>query len=365
MRILRIPGVRPLATRVLARLATGIDPSIPRSDPYAEIEGELARIQSDERPVIAGPWTSEVGFEVLYWIPFLRWLRDRRALEPQRVIALSRGGTASWYRGVAGRYLEVFELVRPEEFRNLTTRRTTETGGLKQMALGPLDSHILEGARTRLGSPDAHVLHPSLMYGLFRAFWNGRMPISEASRRLSFERFEPHSHLAIERLLPEREFVAVKFYFRPSFPDSPDNRAFAQRVVTELQRHTNVVLLNTGMTVDDHLDFDPEGGGSIVHLEGSMAASDNLTAQSAVLARARAFVGTYGGLAYLATAFGKPALCVASSREEIVAPHVEMGRVAARELGTSVLLLGPAELDLARTIGGVARELREAAQPSA
>jgi hypothetical protein len=24
--------------------------------------------------IIAGPWTGEVGFELLYWIPFLNWL---------------------------------------------------------------------------------------------------------------------------------------------------------------------------------------------------------------------------------------------------------------------------------------------------
>jgi hypothetical protein len=33
-----------------------------------------------------------------------------------RLIALSRGGTASWYRGVAGRYVEIFDHVPPSEY---------------------------------------------------------------------------------------------------------------------------------------------------------------------------------------------------------------------------------------------------------
>src|SRR5690349_11033883 len=27
--------------------------------------------------IIAGPWTGEVGFELLYWIPFLGWLSEQ------------------------------------------------------------------------------------------------------------------------------------------------------------------------------------------------------------------------------------------------------------------------------------------------
>ena len=26
------------------------------------------------RPVIVGPWTGEVGFELIYWVPFVRWV---------------------------------------------------------------------------------------------------------------------------------------------------------------------------------------------------------------------------------------------------------------------------------------------------
>ena len=30
-------------------------------------------------PILVGPWLSEVGFELLYWIPLLRWIKEQVA----------------------------------------------------------------------------------------------------------------------------------------------------------------------------------------------------------------------------------------------------------------------------------------------
>src|SRR5262249_22844206 len=50
---------------------------------------EIAAVASGRGPIIVGPWLSEVGFEVLYWIPFLRWFVDRYRVDPARVVAVS------------------------------------------------------------------------------------------------------------------------------------------------------------------------------------------------------------------------------------------------------------------------------------
>ena len=38
------------------------------------VEKLEARAASWNEPVIIGPWIGEVGYELLYWIPFLRWI---------------------------------------------------------------------------------------------------------------------------------------------------------------------------------------------------------------------------------------------------------------------------------------------------
>ena len=73
-------------------------------------------------PIVAGPWLGEVGFELLYWVPFLRWFAERFDVDPDRLIVMSRGGTASWYRPFASRYVDVFDEVTPTRFAISTTR---------------------------------------------------------------------------------------------------------------------------------------------------------------------------------------------------------------------------------------------------
>ena len=67
------------------------------------IEAEIERIVGRGRPLVVGPWISEVGYETLYWLPFLRWVQAAFRLEPNRVIAVSRGGAEAWYSDIAAR----------------------------------------------------------------------------------------------------------------------------------------------------------------------------------------------------------------------------------------------------------------------
>src|SRR5689334_25417524 len=61
-------------------------------------------------PILVGPWLSEIGFEALYWIPFLqRLIHD--GLDRSRLIPISRGGAAAWYGTEQG--LEVFAMRSP------------------------------------------------------------------------------------------------------------------------------------------------------------------------------------------------------------------------------------------------------------
>ena len=55
------------------------------------------------RPVIAGPWLSETGFELLYWVPFVRWMVERARIDGDRLIVVTRGGARGWYRDLTRR----------------------------------------------------------------------------------------------------------------------------------------------------------------------------------------------------------------------------------------------------------------------
>ena len=61
---------------------------------------------------------------------------------------------------------------------------------------------------------------------------------------------------------------------------------------------------------------------------------DNLATQSAVVAGARRFIGTYGGFSYLAPMYGVDSLSFFSAREKLVPFHLEH---AQRVFGTARL----------------------------
>src|SRR4051794_168850 len=80
------------------------------------LRDELARLASAPGPVLAGPFTGEIGFELLYWIPLLRWaVREVPELRG-RLVVMSRGGVQSWLEGLDARYVELLSLFPTEDF---------------------------------------------------------------------------------------------------------------------------------------------------------------------------------------------------------------------------------------------------------
>jgi hypothetical protein len=264
-----------------------------------QIERELEDLVRRDRPIVLGPWVSEVGFETLYWVPFLHWVKAAFRLDADRLIAVSRGGVGAWYEGLAGRYIEIWDHIDPAEF----ARRNAERGAVKHFDRSPLDGAILEQVARRLGTSDFDVIHPGLMYRLFTLYWSGQraMGFVDAHTRFIRQRAAP---IIDPGLLP-REYIAVKFYAARSLPDTPAIRTFLRTAVSRLAEQFPVVLLDTGLVLeDDHGDYRFDGGGRIISARGWMTPQNNLGAQTQIVAGARAFVGTCGSIAWLAPRLG-------------------------------------------------------------
>lgn len=266
----------------------------------------LDQIAASSAPIVVGPWSGEVGFELLYWVPFLEWARARWALAADRFVVVSRGGVEAWYGVTGGRYLDIFSALAPERFREATSRAEH-----KQRRTSSLDTEILEKLKAR-GLPDGELLHPELMYRTFMPFWRDEAGFATVEAFTRYRSFTPVPDPVLSRL--PADYVAVRFYFSDCFPATSENRAFARTVVSTIAARTPVVLLNPGIQVDEHVDFTPEIAQRVHTIGEAIAPERNLAVQSAIIAKARAFVGTYGGYSYLAPFYGVPALAFYSSR---------------------------------------------------
>ena len=296
----------------------------------------LDDIARGDAPIVAGPWTGEVGFELLYWIPFLEWFRTRWRVSPERFVIVSRGGVAAWYGMPAARYVDIFSVVPVETFRERAPRD-------KQRNESVFDQELVRAVSEQCGLRDAKCLHPQLMYRTLGPLWKDEAGFGLLSRFTIHRTIEPMSDPLL-RDLPD-DFVAVRFYFSNCFPDKPANRTAAQGVVKALAEQTAVVILNPGVRVDDHVDYAPDHSGRVTTLP-AIPAERNLAMQSAVVSRARAFVGTYGGYSYVAPFCGVPSIGF-YSQPSFKLHHLYVAQRVLEQLGApAIVALDIAQADL-------------------
>lgn len=256
------------------------------------------------RTVVLGPWRSELGFEVLYWIPFLHWAVHAAGIPIDRCLAVSRGGMGKFYP--AAHEVDLYTLREVDEVRLQNGVDAEQTKKLKQTRRTAWDNAVVREAVERIHGAGARyvVLHPSWMYWLFEGVWEERDTLPFALRHMRIQNL-PIPNLPEGFELPSR-FIAARVYERHTFPLQPDVTALATGLVQAVASHLPVVLLNQSLFADDHVDL-PLAGPNIFRLP-TVPPAQNFILQAAVLARCAAFVGTYGGIAQWALRYQKPSI---------------------------------------------------------
>jgi len=298
----------------------------------ARLERQLARLASGSETIVAGPWLGEVGFELLYWVPFLRWFTERFRVDPQRMLVVSRGGTQSWYQPFASAYRDIFDQLPPAEYRLKHDERVAANGEQKQRKVLAFEHDLLRQLTRDIRSRT--MLHPSTMYELFNPFW---WMHTDDQWVLNYVRYRRLEAGAANIDLPTQPYTAVKFYFNDCFPPTDENRAFVRRTVEQLAGRGPVVSLTTGLQLDDHGGIDAAAFG-VQPFPADVPPRDNLALQTAIVARASSFVGTYGGFSYLAPFLGIRSIAYYGDPDGFSRRHLLMVRSALHTLGADDLL---------------------------
>jgi hypothetical protein len=315
------------------------------------VERMLHRIARRDRPVLAGPWISEVGFELLYWIPFLKWATTHAGLDARRVVVVSRGGCGDWYRDVAGRYVDLFDYYTPELFRDKSDQRRT-SGRPKPRTMTEFDRDIVKLVRQTLHLGNSDLLHPTHMYRLFQNFWQSKASVEWMERYAVITPLPAIDTSDIAASLPD-DFIAARFYFNDAFPDTDVNRRFVAGLLESLAETTDVVLMTPAVRLDDLHDVPVPARRRIHDIAHLMSPRTNLEVQSKVIARSRAFVGTHGGLSYLGPLYGVKSVSFYSEAAPPTLRHLELARRAFAALQPgSYVALHVSDLDTLRSTLG-------------
>jgi len=333
-------------------------PGVPEVGETKELITMLGR---QDQTIVAGPWLTEAGFELLYWIPFLAWAKSYASLHDDQLMVISRGGAAPWYRHISSNYHDILSLYTADEFRQRNDARVHEQKGrLKHIDIGEFDRAIIDRVRRERGLGKVKILHPSIMYNLFNVFWRQQAPITLIE---AFSVFRPLPKLPLGDLAGQlpRDYVAVKFYANSALPDTPTNRALIAQVLADLTATSDVVLLNTGQRYDDHSDFAPAVRDRLHSVEHLMTPEVNLEVQTRIISNARAFIGTYGGFSYLAPFCGTSTVALYSNPTAFRFDHLEVSKRVFSSLKTgSFVPLDVKDLDVVRLALGRVDEVMPA-----
>jgi hypothetical protein len=240
------------------------------------------------------------------------------------MVVVSRGGCGAWYRGIGSRYIDLFDYYTPEEFRQQSEQRITDRK-LKPRTISEFDRDILKLVQQSLQIRDAELLHPMHMYRLFHEFWHRRGAVDVIEKFASFAPLPSIDTSEVASRLPD-EYVAIRFHFNDAFPDTDANRRFVEDLVSALAESTDVVVLNPPTQLDDHHDVPIATRGRVHSVGPLMSPRTNLDLQSKVIAGARAFLGTHGGLSYLPPFYGVKSLSFYSEPGSFSLQHLELAR---------------------------------------
>lgn len=296
--------------------------------------GKIKKVGTSGQHIVLGPWVAEVGFEVLYWIPFINWFKEKYEIPSERLHIISRGGADLWYRHITPNYTDLFDLFSPQEYQDKNAISQSKPGSLKHQECSDFDLEVYQRYRDRTDARNFEILHPSLMYGLFDAYWKGAVSTSLIRQRSQFLTFSKDISFdeKIFSYLP-KDYVAVKFYFSPCFPDTQKNRDFLRVAIKNLAKTNNVVVMSTGLKIDDHRDSEiAKVADRIFHIDQFTDFRNNLNVQTQIIARAKKFFGTYGGFSYLPLFYGKPSISFYSNMQDFLPKHMDIATRAARFL---------------------------------
>jgi hypothetical protein len=262
----------------------------------------LAALTEADHSIIVGPWTADVALEVLYWAPFVRWVVTRFQVSPRRMHVISRGGPP-WYQDLAAAYTDILSLRSPEEFREATAAG--------RHAARRFERSILQRVRNGIGP--FRLLHPGYMYRLFEPYWAYEAPLRYVAR-LTIPKPPP---VPLPVMGMPEHYVAARFAFSRTFPDTPANRQWLDTLLESLTRSNNVIWLGGGASGIDgggQADYTPPARLSLRHADHTAKPDQSVAAYASIIAGADAYIGTYGGLCYLPPLYGVPSVAFHSVR---------------------------------------------------
>ena len=281
--------------------------------------------------LVLAPWLGEIGYEVLYWIPFLNQMAEKGAIDKSRLTVISRGGVREWYKDIADNYIEIYDYLTPEELNKFKSEKYKKTGTQKLINQdNSTEDEILSRIYSE-GILPKNIYYPteffSSMAPLFSRLGKAA-PFRMASDMLIHKQINS-ANTNFEHLTPHGKYICVNFYTRPSFLPSSEEYASLIASIDKLARRleATVIQIDSGNGLDaEHGHFSSLPNWITSQKIYCANPSDNLEWQSTLINNSILYIGTYGGPSYIPLMYNVPAVALYTSRKGLNPLHEHVAK---------------------------------------
>ena len=293
-------------------------------------ERELHRFNKDN--LIIGPWHSEIGYELLYWIPYISKRISNIFKKYKRIIVISRGGVKCWYDWIDGAEYYNIEDVEPDLLKKIFKDRK-DGEFKKKMSFGKYERKIIKSVckKVTLNIDDCDIIDPSFMYLSIWSYLSKEKGIKSLIGILQKNfKFNKKSSKEIE-LNNLKPYIAIKIYSNSCFQIKDVTNFYEKKILKILEA---ISLLNVNLIVldfdakDDHTQFDFKKKifsniklKYFNNLYPNINFNKNVNIQNDIVKSSLFLLSSYGGFSYLPQMHNLKSLSISNEGDHIINRH--------------------------------------------
>lgn len=274
---------------------------------------------SKKNTVIFGPYLGEVGFEVLYWAPFVNYMKR---LITKKVIVISRGGILDLYDlDDDDLYIDFFTKYSPNDLVNLQNERIKVCGNQKQNFFSDSEKMVLDSFFQPLN--DFYLIHPGVMFKLFSIYYLRTLKISRILPYLKYKKFNKKQ---------KSSAIAIKVYKHNDLNSDNDLITLTSILGGLSKKKFEIISLESSHTYDEHQDL--KFTFNLSKPLNDTKPQDNLAAQVTILLKTKILICANGGIAYLGIMCGNRVYAMNINQRKVNTKHTDLARYLASEVDT-------------------------------
>lgn len=263
-------------------------------------------------PIFFGPWMGELGFEILYWAPFVYHHSNKSDF------SISRGGVEFLYPKC--RYIDIFEYIDNSYWNKIQENRLRILGGEKQRKWIPVEIKLFREINNSLfqnSQIECAVLHPKSIFEKYKfSLVNNREFESQLGLLIDFSNSMEINNFKDQprkQMLTNVQKVLLALYTREGVSSHTITDFYDSELFNDLTSNAEVYNLS-----NDYMDINHSFVSNINYKKfdcDTFYLKKNLESTVDQILRSDIVITTDGGLAYLSILLGKNTVAIRGDGE--------------------------------------------------